>query len=298
MTASYPTSIKSFSTFVDQTDPAVHLLGFDVTLDEILSSHYNEIHDEIIAIEQTIGVNPFVGVPLDDPDLAEVILDLINNKALGNVLHEDPNVGGFVNPHPHTHASMVGDAVGGDHDALYLRTDGTTHASGVLTAPAAVAPGQLITLAQVTGPSYLSSSQTQTQITAAFAGNVKGTVPGDPGVLGSSPRVFFNSVPEGLLPPGSSINWTVAGGVTTNNTDPSGNISTVLGGLFSTFVQSFIPTKLYAFGPSTVPLYNPLTSDLNIGSVNPQFATIHFSDRANPGLRQAKVSYSWIAIGV
>lgn len=152
MAASYPTSIKQFLTFADQPGDPTHP---ELTL--IYAFHINELHDEIIAIEKTIGTLPFAGLPFQT--LNRLIKDLYNNKS--------PVV------HFHHHRAISANGVGNDHTQL-LRTDGTVAATAPLGGVAGTNPSTLITLGQATGAGFLSPATVASMITAGFERCVKG----------------------------------------------------------------------------------------------------------------------------
>lgn len=70
MPASYPTSIKSFTTLVDNVD-------------DVLAAHQNEPNDEITAIETVLGVNPTTiddtVAPSSSPASVAVFFDMLAN---------------------------------------------------------------------------------------------------------------------------------------------------------------------------------------------------------------------------
>jgi hypothetical protein len=133
MPASYPTSLASFLVYQDQPGDANHLLidGTDLTID---SGHAtNQLHDEIIAIEQTIGVRPFK-VPSTTSIGASVIW-LYQNKA------------GIVHSHYHGYLSNLGS----DDHPQYAPTNAVRGFDAPITSPPARDGNQLINLDQIQG---------------------------------------------------------------------------------------------------------------------------------------------------
>jgi outer membrane protein OmpA-like peptidoglycan-associated protein len=150
--ASYPAAIKSFATFADQPgDPN----SPDLTI--VHAQHLNELHDEVRAIETTLGAAPFVGLPFQS--LNRLLLDLRANKA--------PLV------HRHGHSDLGGDAAGNDHPQ-YARTDGSTAFTAPIGGVAATRGDQLVTWGQAQNAGFLTASQVNSQITAGLLGFLRG----------------------------------------------------------------------------------------------------------------------------
>lgn len=170
MPASYPTSIKSFLTYHDQPsnpslivpDPDNPNGTVDLTIDRAKIT--NEIHDEIIAVEKTVGVTgASVTVVPGTTNLGGEINFLYNNKSSGRA---DP-ISGAIYPlpppsHNHLHASL--DNLGDDVHPQYIRTDGARGFTAPVSAPNAAASNQLATLGQAESFGYLTAPQVVSSI--------------------------------------------------------------------------------------------------------------------------------------
>lgn len=255
MAASYPNAIKIFTTFLDQTQV-------------IYAAHMNEVHDEVIALEKTIGVNPFLGTPYTS--IGGALNDLYNNKA--------PLA------HTHAHSALQGDATGDDH-TQYIRVDGTRAFTGPVVAPNATLSTHLATLGQLTNQGYLNTAQANALIAAAAAYLVNtrfAAADTTPGLLG--------------FPNEGGVGWSLTGGYTVGNTDGSGFINVPLGSAFGTMLLSIVATKLPAPGGGTQPPYDPKTSDLALVSYTLTNAVVQVTTQA--GVQANKqVAFSWLALG-
>lgn len=255
MAASYPNAIKIFQTFQDQTQI-------------IYSGHINEIHDEVVALESTIGTNPFVGTPYSS--IAGAINDLYLNKA--------PLA------HPHAHSALQG--LTNDDHTQYVRTDGSRGFTAPVAAPNAVSGGQLATLGQVTGQGYLSPGAANGLIAAAAAYLV-------------NTRFAASAATPGLFgfPNQGGVGWSLTGGYNVGNTDGSGRITQSLGSAFPTMLLAFIATKVVAPGGGTDPPYNALTaSDPTVISGTNTAVILEFNAGATV-LTNQQVAYCWVAVG-
>jgi hypothetical protein len=129
MPASYPTSIKSFLTVQNQPGDANHVIPdpanpgqtIDLTIDRAKIT--NEIHDEVIAMEQTIGtsIKP-MAIP-GTRTMGGEVNALYYGKANGRV---DPSNNAIyplsVPTHNHAHAQLSD--LGADDHPQYVRVDG------------------------------------------------------------------------------------------------------------------------------------------------------------------------------
>jgi hypothetical protein len=167
--ASYPTSLAQFLVYQDQPGDANHMLtsgldpntGLPVTTDLTIDSAHitDQIHQEVIAIEQTIGVRPFT-VPSKTTIGASVVW-LYQNKA--------------ARTHSHNHRYLLD--LGADDHHQYPRADGSRGFSAPVTSPPARGAHNLVNLGQVQGTG-VTASQMQGYVTAELDQN---TVRGRPG---------------------------------------------------------------------------------------------------------------------
>ena len=157
MASSYPVSIKTWQTFVDYQD-----INY--------AENLNEVHDEILAIEQTLGTNPFSGLPTTYTGLNAALTDLYQNKAPA--------------AHTHLHSALQGDSTGDDHPQYALLSGAVF--TGPVTAPPAVSSGQLATLAQLQSAGLANQSAVQGEINAALASQCKGAPSGSVPLVGRS----------------------------------------------------------------------------------------------------------------
>lgn len=250
MAATYPVALKIFSTFHDYTDV-------------VWAWAVNEIHDEVVAIENVLGTAPFTGTPYNT--FAGAIQDLYANKA--------PIT------HTHIHADLVGDSVGNDHPQ-YIQVNGYPGFSQPVAGQNAWAGNQLIPLGQLQSFGFQNAAQVQWMVNAALGNLMAGAWGGAP-LVGSTP----------------APTWQVKGGWFTGVTDSGGRITVPFGGApYYRCVQAFVCTKLPP-GPGPGTPYNWIEAQVTLLGVSGTAATVQFSHdyswQAN-----MKVSFSWIAIGV
>ena len=264
MASSYPVSIKTFQTFVDYQDVNY-------------AENLNEIHDEVLAIEETLGVLPFSGLPTSYTSLNAALTDLYANKASAG--------------HTHTHSSLQGDSTGNDH-SQYALLSGATF-TGPVTAPPAVLPGQLATLAQLQNAGLADQSTVQAQIDAELANRCTGAPSG--------------SVPLVGRPAG--YGWVLTGGYNEGCTGAApagpGQITCQFESAFSNCVQAFIPTKAgIGLGSNPFPNsyfpctpYTPGLVEIEVVSCTLSSATVQFNNK-DTGLPISNlVAFTWLAIG-
>ena len=187
MAASYPLSIKSFLTYQDQPpgstsvvpDPNNPGQTIDLTIDRAFIT--NEIHDEVISMEQNIGTGPAATIVIPGTrTMGAEINALYNGKANGRV---DPSNNAIyataVPSHNHMHTELS--ALGADDHPQYMRVDGTRGFSAAVGGQPATASNHLATLGQVQAQNWLNSAEVQyaidAQIVAESAHPVRGPAP-------------------------------------------------------------------------------------------------------------------------
>ena len=149
MAASYPASLKMFTTYVDRPGPD------SLTLDVAHIS--NEVHDEIIAIEKIIGPSPFVvpGYIAANSGISMSIKWLYSNKSAGRVDSRNNINPGPPPGHTHLHATTLPPLPKGkppptqtDDHLQYMRVDATRAFRNPVTGQNATSASHLITLRQ------------------------------------------------------------------------------------------------------------------------------------------------------
>lgn len=261
MAATYPVALKVFSVFHDYTDV-------------IFAYSVNEIHDEILAIENVLGpltLNPGSTVPIiaNTPytTFASAILDLYNTKA--------PSL------HTHVHSTLVGDNAGNDHPQ-YMQVNGYPGFSRPVSGQHASAPSHLVPLSQVQAMGYQTVTQVNEAVDDALGTLMSGAVGGPP----STP----------LAGPAVAPNFIVQGGVFNGCTDGNGQVHVPYGTIMGT-VQSFVATKLPPQGSEPCPPYNWIEAQITLVGGDGTQAIVQFSHDYSwqPNMH---VSLSWIALGM
>jgi hypothetical protein len=251
ISASYPNSIKVFTPVVDGTS-TIH------------AEDVNELQSEVSALEGTLGINPFVGLPYNN--LGQTLADLYANKAPYD--------------HQHDHHTLQ-DLNGFDDHTSYVRVDGTRGFSAPVSAPAATTPGQLATLAQLSALGFT----TPAQVTSIVQGGVANLV-----------RAFADSGPLAGAIPGTP-SWTLIGGMAQGNLDGNGQLHVTFGGsYFANCLLAFIPTKMVPANGWFAP-YDYQNSDCaaitySLNNVGIQFFQGSAVYAGNPG-----VGVSFLALG-
>jgi hypothetical protein len=249
MSASFPIGLKVFTTYHDYTDV-------------IWAYSVNEIHDEIVAIEQVLGTTPFSNTPYTS--FAGAIQDLYTNKAPSS--------------HTHVHSTLLEDNQGNDHPQ-YIMVSGYPGFSRAVGGQHASAPNHLLPLSQLQGFGY----QTAGQVAAAVENAVRNLMSG------------ANGGPP-LAGPAVAPNFIVQGGTHSGCTDSNGQITVSFGTVLGT-VQSFVATKIPPAGGQPCPPYNWIEAQVTLVGVSGYGATVQFSHDYSWQPNMA-VSFSWIAIGM
>lgn len=251
--ASFPASIKIFPTFQDQTG------GVDPRLTTDFAGNTNEIHDEVVAIETTLGTNPFGGLPAGMGTLNQALNYLYLNKASGQ--------------HVHRHTDLFGDATTDDHPQ-YARVDGTRAFTGPVTAPNASVGTQLATLGQIQALGYQTSSSLANQLSTVESSLVKGAYATDSGMP------FF---------PASTTNgWTLTGGYKAGVTDANGQ-------LHATFGISYVAIQSITATPVVPGIFNLDCALITLAQSNAGF---QFFNVTNGALyANTQVAFTWMLLG-
>jgi hypothetical protein len=260
MAATFPAAIKVFTVFHDYTDI-------------IFALSINECHDEIQALEKTLGANPFNGTPYTS--FGGAIQDLYQNKAPAN--------------HTHVHHNLLNDTTGNDHPQ-YIQVNGYPGFSRPVAGVAGSAPADLVPLHQLQSFGFLNSAQIQAMVNAATASLMAGAKGGTPLVGGTT-----------------STAWRITGGTVSGCTNGNGQITVNFDGsppgtpnpkiIFGHCVQAFTCTKLPPQGSGGCPPYNWIEAQMTLLGASGSGATVQFSHdyswQANMW-----VSFSWIVMGV
>lgn len=274
MAASYPKSIKSFLTYQNQpgdnnhiiSDPSNPTLTIDLTYDRAKVT--NEMHDEIIAIEQTMGLLPI-------QPMGAAIIDLYFHKSPGIA---DP-ITGVVPPspppsHDHIHQQTAGrDA---DDHPQYMRVDGARGFSAAVSAPDAQTSNQLITLEQ-----GLASGLNSGQVNNIIQTTLSNAISPYPPMTGPAAQ-----------------RYRMTGGYLYGYTNTSGNIyidysAAHFSGILTLVFMKNPHPGTSAFGYK----YQYQEDQLHMISISNQGAWIQFIEDIVVD-RQAHVALTWMVVGV
>ena len=249
MAATYPLALKVFNTFHDYTDV-------------IWAYSVNEIHDEVIAIEQVLGTAPFLGTPYTS--FAGAIQDLYANKAPTN--------------HTHVHATLLNDNQGNDHPQ-YMMVNGYPGFSRPVSGQRATALTHLLPLSQLYSFGYQNTAQVEAAIEAALGNLMSGANGGPP-----------------LAGPAQAPNFKVQGGLFSGCTDGNGQVVVPFGTPMGT-VQAFVCTKIPPQGSQPCPPYNWIEAQVTLVGAAGGYAVVQFSHDYSwqPYMH---VSLTWIVIGI
>jgi len=256
MGAAFPQAIKVFSVFHDYTDT-------------IMALSINECHDEIQALEKTLGTNPFNTTPYTT--FGGAIQDLYANKSPAN--------------HFHYHRNLSGDASGNDHPQ-YIMVNGYPGFSRPVSGHAGTAPSDLVPLSQLQGFGFQNAAQVRAMVDAAVNGDIAAATAGVmAGTKGGTP----------LLGSTTSVDWRITGGLTSGCTLNNGVFVIPFGTSFSC-IQAFSCTKIPPQG-SGCPPYNWIEAQVTLLSVSQTQALVQVSHDYSwqPNMR---FSCTWIVMGI
>lgn len=252
MTATYPKAYKVFATFHNYTDI-------------IYAQSVNEMHDEILAIESTLGTNPFQGMPYTT--FAAAIQDLYLNKA----------------PYTHTHAhnQLAGDNIGNDHPQ-YIEVSGYPGFNHPVSGKAG-SGNSLVPLSQLLSFGYVNAGQVEAMVDSELGNLMAGVDSGNPPLAGSIAR--------------TGPNWRVQGGLFNGPTDGNGVATLQFAKPYANCVQAFVATKL-APGPGdgVHPPYNWIEAQMTLFYCSGSLAQVQFSHDYS-WQQNMWVTFTWIAIG-
>jgi hypothetical protein len=285
MAAAYPASIKAFLTYLNQpSTPATIVPDPDrpnqtppatVDLTLIRGKVINEIHDEVMALEKTMGATGAKATVIPGTTtMGGEIRYLHNYKSSGKI---DPaNKVVYANTIPsHNHSHNEISALRADDHKQYMRVDGTRAFTAPVSAPNAANGHQLATLAQ--GQSAgLTSPQVASIIQSAL------TTSADHPMHGPGPG-----------------RYRMTGGFYTGQTDRNGNAFIDFSYARFSRLISFVYMKNPFPGLSMLGYYayQYMEDQLILLSLSPQNATIQFIEDIVVD-RQALIGMTWMALGV
>jgi hypothetical protein len=260
VTASYPGSIKSFIVYQDQPGPD------NVTIDYAYIT--NEIHDEIIAVENTIGARPFTIPPAQS--IGDSISALYHDTAPIN--------------HGHSHSDLIN--LTSDDHVQYVRTDGTRGFSQPVSSPQAWSANQLLRYDQITNAGITA---------ATFLNQLNGWF----SALGHQVTGAGGTLPQWLWgAPPRTFGWKVTAGISLGYTDANGNLFVSFAGAFQYMVLSFSFLRLPIPGGSHFGyVYQYMEDQLLVRGISNRGAMVEFIEDIAID-KQAWVGVSWIALGM
>jgi hypothetical protein len=251
MAATYPSAVKVFPTYYDYTDV-------------IFASAVNSLHDEVVALENVLGVNPLVNTPY--PTFSIGLQDLMANKA--------PVY------HAHDHASLT--HLDRDDHYQYMLCDGSRAFTGAVGGVPAAVDSQLVTLGQLSSFGYITVAQAEFLIGLALSNLVTGA-------WGGAPLVTVGAQP-------SAPAWRLTGGIARGVTNGNGDLWTDFAGAFGSRVQAFVATKLPTGGGGGRPPVPWIEAQLTLWSINVTGAWVRYSH--DYGVQaNMYATHSWMAIG-
>jgi hypothetical protein len=264
----YPSAVKVFPTFHDYTDV-------------IFAYSVNELHDEVISVENVLGTwtNGQVIDGTQYTTFSIAIQDLFNTKAPINHAHSHHLLGDLV-------TNSVTGQIEDDH-LQYSRCDGQRPFTGPVAGVWASRDDQLVPLSQLLNFGYITIPQAEFLIGLAMSNLVTGAWGGPP--------------TAGASPPAPT--WRLTGGVTEGATDSAasghhpGWLFTGFNNAFQHMVQGFVATKMpVSAGQGPYPPYNYIEAQLTLTYIDPYGCWCAFShDYSFQPSVWAK--YSWLAIG-
>jgi hypothetical protein len=290
ITASYPVSIKSFLTYQDQPPGSTSVIApddptnptpgtpYDLTIDRAYIT--NEIHSEVLAMEQNIGVgaNATIVVP-GITTMGGEINFLYNNKANGRVDPSNNAIYASVTPtHNHTHAELRN--LDADDHTQYVLVDGARGFSAPVAGVPAAASNQLMTLGQLLSQGWLNSAQAQYVIDEQILAETGGYP-----VRGPAPQPY-------------PWRYRMTGGYFWGQTDESGLIRIDYSAAAFIGILSIVYMKMPFPGVSVYGyVYQYEEDQLMLIEIDNSGCTIQFTEDIVID-RQAWVSMCWMVVGV
>ena len=281
MAASYPTSIKSFLTYHDQPtnptlvvpDPDKPGSTVDLTIDRAHIT--DEIHDEVIAMEQTIGLGKAT-IPGATTYGSEVKWLLIN-KSSGRVDPTNnciyPNADHPALSHTHSHRQLIG--LDADVHSQYVRVDGSRGFNAPVSSPWGTQLNHLCPMGQAQHVGWVTSPEMDFIIYVTVAS--ASTHP----VRGPAPQ-----------------RYRMTGGAFAGPTDANGNVWIDFSDANFAGVLSVVYMKMPFAGRSNYGYTYQYEEDqlLMLAITNQGFMVQFIEDVIVD--RQANVALAWMAVGV
>jgi hypothetical protein len=280
MAASYPVSIKSFLTYQDQPGNTNKIVPdpdkpppatVDLTIDRAKAT--DEIHDEVIAMEKTVGTgykNTFIP---GTRSMGAEVQAIFNDKANG---HVDP-ANNAIYPIPPWHNHGHRELSGNDKDVhpQYMRVDATRGFSAPVSGQWATAGNHLVPLNQIKSAGWLTYPQVEFVIYTTVAG--------------SSAHPMVGPDPQ---------RYRMTGGYFWGRTDSNGMVRIDYSAAQFRGVLTFVFMKMPFPGPSAYGYtYQYEEDQLILIEIDNNGSWIQFSEDIVVD-RQAWVSMTWMVVGV
>ena len=285
MAASYPLSLKSFLTVQDQPgtnpivpDPDKPGSTVDLTIDRARIT--DEIHDEIIAIEQAIGPtgggNSVTVIP-GTTTLGAEINALFNGKSPGRIDPSNNAIYPLPTPsHNHFHSQLSG--LDADDHTQYMRVDGARGFNSPVSGQPGSAMNHLATLGQVQGMEYLNYNQVEF-------------------VVYTTVRSEANYPCVGFAPQVSPLRYRMTGGYFSGRTDSNGLVRVDYSAAGFIGILTFVYMKMPYTGSNSGYIYQYEDDQLLLQTVDNQGSWLQFAEGITVD-RQANVALSWMVVGV
>jgi hypothetical protein len=287
MPASYPASIKSFLTYQDQPGQPGHIVSdpekpgqlppatVDLTIDRARIT--NEIHEEIIAMEQNLGLRSDWG-KYYGLSIGKNIDALFNGKANG---HPDPTNNAIypLPPPSHNHIHAELSNKNADDHPQYMRVDGARGFTQPVAGQWATALNHLVPLAQAQSANFVTYNQVEFLIWTTVSENCPYPIAG---------------------PQWTAQRYRMTGGVTSGYTNSNGMLrvdysAANFGGIL-TFVFMKMPFPGGSIAYPGAYTYRYEEDQLLLYEVDNNGAWITFQEDLTVD-RQALVALCWIVMG-
>ena len=272
MPATFPGGVKQFVMFKDQPGPDALTIPYAVDM--------NEIHDEVKAVEVTLGSRPLAGTPYTT--FTKAFTDLYNRKAAS--VHFHPHIDMQDGDKRYPKDWSVNHPPTPDDHPQYMPTDAHRAFTSPIGGVAATDPHHLARLDQISSFGFITTSQFNSLLNSAVTKFATGKNTGGTGLP--------------LLPsPGS--NWRLTGGFNAMDTDFSGQAFVSFGGAFTSWVQSivFIRMPVPGGGGFGLPAFQYMEDQILLSGVTLAGFTVRFSEDFFV-IRNRTISFTWIALGI
>lgn len=287
MAAKYPVSLASFLTYVDQpwapgdtvTAPD-GVTQIDLTIDDAFITQ--QLHEEIVAVEKTIGINPYKIPPIGIKPVTTQVRWLYDNTAWGRV---DAN--NIVQPRPppsHNHQHGHSSGLLNDDHHQYMTVNGEISRPQGFTLPVqgypATSGSQIVTVNQVLSYGFQTAASAKNVIDSELVEAI-----GDP--------------TQAPMTGPDSRHWRITGGYFYGPSDTNGVITIDFSRAHFNGILSFIFMKRPFPGWSMLGWYNYqyMEDQLILINLTNSSASIQFIEDIVVD-RQAAVSLVWIALGI